>query len=65
MNEIKKNKLYWILGTAVALVGVAAVRLVAPELNGMDQKVLVCLGYAVSLSGIVVVAFAANGGRRN
>ena len=65
MNEIKKNKFYWILGIAVALVGVAAVRLVAPALNGMDQKVLVCLGYAVSLSGIAVVAFAANGGRRN
>ncbi len=65
MNGIKKNKLYWVLGTAVALVGVAAVRLVAPELNGMNQKVLVCLGYFVSLSGIVVVAYGANGGRKN
>jgi hypothetical protein len=65
MNGMKKNKFYWILGTAVALVGVAAVRLVAPELNGMNHKVLVCLGYFVSLSGIVVVAYGAHGGRRN
>jgi len=58
MNKIFENKFYWITGTAVALSGVAAVRLVAPELSGMSHKTLMCVGYFLSLAGIIIIAAA-------
>jgi hypothetical protein len=59
MNRIRERKLYWIAGTAVALTGVATVRLVAPELTGLTNKTALIAGYLVSLAGITILAYAA------
>ncbi len=57
MNGILKRKGYWIAGTAVALAGVAAVRLVAPALSygGLNQAVTIS-GYVLAWLGIIILA---------
>lgn len=59
MIRMRKETVYWISGIAVALVGVASVRLIAPELVGVMSKVTIILGYVLSLTGIVIIARAA------
>ena len=53
------KRIYWVLGTIVALGGVAAVRLIAPELMGLMNKVVLISGYLLSLTGIIIIARAA------
>ncbi len=48
--------MHWISGTTVALAGVAAVRLLAPELFGVLNKVVIISGYILSLTGIIIIA---------
>lgn len=56
MNPIQAKKGYWLTGTAVALIGVAAVRLIAPELSGTAGKAVTVAGYIFSMAGIAVIA---------
>ena len=57
MNRIRERKLYWLTGAAVALAGVTAVRLVAPELTGLVNKTTLIAGYLLSLTGIIIIAY--------
>ncbi len=57
MNPIRAKKGYWLTGTVVALIGVAAVRLIAPELSGTAGKAVAVAGYLFSPAGIAVIAF--------
>lgn len=57
MNLIRAKKGYWLTGTVVALIGVAAVRLIAPELNGTTGKAVTVAGYIFSMAGIAVITF--------
>ena len=57
MNPIRAKKGYWLTGTVVALIGVAAVRLIAPELSGTTGKAVTVAGYIFSMAGIAVIAF--------
>jgi len=61
MNKLKERKVYWIAGTAVAIIGVAGVRLIAPQLTGIISKVVLISGYVLSLAGIIIIAYAAKG----
>ena len=55
MNGLVKRKGYWIAGTAIALVGVAAVRLIAPELSGVANKTVMIAGYMMALASIFLI----------
>jgi hypothetical protein len=57
MNQTRAQKGYWLTGTIVALIGVAAVRLIAPELSGTTAKAVTVAGYIFSMAGIGVIAF--------
>jgi hypothetical protein len=57
MNRLRERKSYWVSGTAVALSGVAAVRLIAPELGGVISKTVLISGYFLSLAGIIIIAY--------
>jgi hypothetical protein len=57
VNRIREKKAYWISGTAIALVGVASVRLIAPQLAGLMNKVVLIAGYLFSLAGIIIIAY--------
>jgi hypothetical protein len=56
--KIEREKIHWIIGTTVALAGVAVVRLLAPELFGVTNKVVIISGYILSLTGIIIIARA-------
>jgi hypothetical protein len=56
MKRILKRKGHWIAGTVVALAGVGAVRLVAPELNWEMNQAVTILGYVLSWLGIIILA---------
>jgi len=56
MNKILERKVYWITGSAVALAGVVAVRLIAPGLSGVLGKAVMISGYVASLAGILIIA---------
>jgi len=56
MNKILERKFYWITGSAVALAGVVAVRLIAPGLSGVIGKAVMISGYVASLAGILIIA---------
>ena len=59
MNGIMKEKqAYWIGGTVIALLGVALVRLLAPELSGSFGTVVMALGFVKVVAGITVISFA-------
>lgn len=53
---------YWIGGTLAASLGVALVRLVAPELAGAYGSVTAAAGYVLVIAGITILARAT--GRR-
>jgi hypothetical protein len=53
-----QEKTNWTLGTIIALAGVAAVRIIAPEMIGILNKVVLVSGYIVSLTGIIIIARA-------
>jgi hypothetical protein len=53
-----QEKINWTWGTIIALAGVAAVRIIAPEMIGILNKVVLVSGYIVSLTGIIIIARA-------
>jgi hypothetical protein len=57
--KIEVEKKHWIIGTTIALSGVAVVRLLAPELFGVPNKIVIISGYILSLTGIIIIARAA------
>jgi hypothetical protein len=59
--KVERGKVYWIPGTTVALAGVAVVRLLAPELFGVMNKVVIISGYILSLMGIIIIARGTKG----
>ena len=59
MSIMKDRKIYWIFGTIIALAGVTVVRLIAPELAGVLNKIVLISGYVLSLAGIIVLARSA------
>lgn len=58
MSRIIEKKFYWIGGSLVAFGGVALVRLLAPELIGLGQKVAMAAGYLLVVAGITIISFA-------
>ena len=59
MSIMKERKIYWISGTIIAIGGVTVVRLIAPELAGVLNKIVLVSGYLLSLTGIIVLARSA------
>jgi hypothetical protein len=59
MKMFREGNIHIITGTAIALFGVATARLIAPELIGITNKMVLILGYVLSLMGIVIVAHGA------
>lgn len=55
---MKKIPRYWITGTAVAIAGVVAARVVAPELKDSHSVYIVVktLGHLVAFAGIFLIA---------
>lgn len=48
-----KGKLFWIIGTSVALLGVGLVRLVAPKYSPDTASVVITLiGYTLVIAGL-------------
>jgi hypothetical protein len=54
---MKDKKYFWIFGAFLAFMGVALVRLLAPQLSGGFYKVTLVCGYLLSLAGIIVLAY--------
>jgi|TARA_B100000315_G_scaffold210618_1_gene206995 hypothetical protein len=58
MNQtMRDNKGYWIGGTIVAFLGVALVRLVAPELSGGWASLVLMFGFTLVIAGITTITF--------
>ncbi|AWI09881.1 hypothetical protein [Ereboglobus luteus] len=57
MTRPAKTALYWIIGIATSLAGVAIVRLVAPQFDAKPSAILGSIGHIVALGGLVVIAF--------
>jgi hypothetical protein len=55
--------LYWIGATAIALVGVAVARILAPQLPPPYQLICELLGVTITLAGIFSLGFAARAHR--
>jgi len=55
---MKDKKAYWIGGTITGLLGIGLVRLLAPELDGVQGTVAVAAGYLLVIAGITIVARA-------
>jgi len=47
---------HWLAGLALAAVGVAAARLLAPALSDTPRSVVTLLGQVIALSGLLVIA---------
>lgn len=59
MNQtMKDKKAYWIGGSMAAFLGVALVRLVAPELAGGAGSIAIAAGFALVTVGITIIACA-------
>ena len=59
MNGAMKEKQgYWIGGTLTALIGVALVKLLAPELSGALATLALASGYILVVAGITIISFA-------
>jgi hypothetical protein len=57
MNRaMKEKKGYWIGGTLTALLGVALVRLIAPQLDAMPGTATAAAGYALVIVGLTIIA---------
>ncbi len=57
-NSMKDKKLFWFGGTLIAFLGVALVRLVAPELNGGWASIVLMLGFTLVIAGVTTITFA-------
>ena len=59
MNRaMKEKKAYWIGGTVTAFLGVALLRLLSPELAGIQGSVAVAAGYTLVILGITIITCA-------
>ncbi|OPY02946.1 MAG: hypothetical protein A4E66_02697 [Syntrophus sp. PtaB.Bin001] len=55
----KKRQWWWIIGTCIALLGVALVRLLAPEQPpGVTRTVIKAIGYALVIVGLFTLPLA-------
>lgn len=57
-RSMGKKRAYWIGGTATASLGVALVRLLAPELSEMAGSLAMASGYALVVAGITLISCA-------
>jgi hypothetical protein len=57
-RAMKDKRAYWIGGTVTAFVGVALVRLIAPEVSGIAGSLAMALGYALVVAGITIISCA-------
>jgi hypothetical protein len=58
MNQVMRDKkAYWIGGTTIAFLGVALVRLVAPELSGGWASIVLMIGFTLVIAGITTITF--------
>ena len=55
---MKEKQGYWVGGTLTGLLGVALVRLLAPELSGTLVTITLAVGYAMVVAGLTIIAFA-------
>ena len=53
-----QRKTYWIGGTVTAFLGVALVKLLAPELGGTAASIVLTAGYALVALGLGIIAAA-------
>ncbi len=59
MNRaMREKKAYWIGGTLTGFVGIALVRLVAPELAGVAAAFAIAAGFALVTAGITIISCA-------
>ncbi len=59
MNRaMREKKAYWIGGAMTALLGVALVRIVSPELAGVAGSVAIAAGHALVVAGLAIIACA-------
>ena len=58
------RRLYWILGTAIALMGIVVARIVAPQLPEQFQSSAFVAGVTVAVTGIFVAAAGAGAAKR-
>ena len=57
MNRIiKEKRSYWIGGTLTGFLGVALVRLLAPELAAVPGNIALAAGYALGIAGLTIIA---------
>ncbi len=52
------KRTYWIGGAATAFLGVALVRLAAPELSGLAGSIAMASGYVLVVAGITLISCA-------
>ncbi len=57
-RAMKEKRAYWIGGTATALLGVALVRLLSPELSGIAGSLAMASGYVLVVAGITLISCA-------
>ena len=50
----------WVIGIALAVVGVIIARLVSPHYTGKTQVALLSAGRLTSFAGLIVIVFAVN-----
>jgi hypothetical protein len=62
-GAMREKKAYWIGGTATAVLGVALVRLVAPEIAGLPGMAAAAAGYLLVTAGITIIACATRRGK--
>ncbi len=55
---MKEKRAFWIGGTAIALLGVALVRLLSPELSGIAGSLAMATGYVLVVAGITLISCA-------
>jgi|TARA_B100000959_G_scaffold251317_1_gene280518 uncharacterized membrane protein HdeD (DUF308 family) len=64
-NSMKDKKNFWIGGTLTAFLGVALVRLVAPELESGWASLVFMLGFTLVIAGITTLTFATKRDKSN
>jgi sulfite exporter TauE/SafE len=55
---MRERKAYWIGGTLTALLGVAVIRLLSPDLAGVSRSIVLVAGYALVAVGLAIIAAA-------
>ena len=55
---MKDRKIFWIGGALTAFLGVALVRLVAPEMTGGWSSIVLMIGFTLVIVGITTITFA-------